>query len=72
MGEKPNLYEYCDEHGSISILKLKDWIYESIKNYRSQGIELKDVTEILPFLKFQDSCFYVPIEGEQQSSGFRI
>ncbi|WP_375604918.1 SMI1/KNR4 family protein [Flavobacterium davisii] len=62
MGEKTNFYEYSDEHGTKELVKLKEWIYEWIEKYRSEGIELSELKNILPFFNFQDTFFYVPIE----------
>ena len=62
MGEKTNFYEYLDEHGTKEMLKLRMWIYEWIDKYRSQGIGLNEIKNILPFFNFQDTFFYVDIE----------
>lgn len=62
MGEK-SIYREYDYHGTKDMLYLHEWIYEWIKRYREEGVELSRIKEILPFDKFQDTFFYVPIEA---------
>lgn len=62
MGEETSLYEYCDEHGTNEILKLREWLYEWVEKYREQGIALNEIKNVLPFFNFQDTFFYLTIE----------
>jgi hypothetical protein len=50
MGERTCLHEEWDEHG--------EWI----GRYRAEGLALSEIEDALPFLKFQDTFFYVPLE----------
>jgi hypothetical protein len=61
MGET-SIYTEYDYHGTRDMKYIRDWIYEWIERYRNEGIPLNELKEILPFDKFQDTFFYVPIE----------
>ncbi|MCJ1807594.1 MULTISPECIES: SMI1/KNR4 family protein [Flavobacterium] len=61
MGEK-TIYSEYDYHGTKDIKYIHEWIYEWIERYRNEGIQLGEIKSILPFDKFQDTFFYVPIE----------
>ncbi len=67
MGEKTNFYEYWDEHGTREILKLNSWLYEWINKYRSEGIQLEKIKDVLSFFNFQDTFFYIPIEAGNEN-----
>lgn len=66
MGEK-TIYDEYDYHGTKDMKYLHEWIYEWIDRYRSENIKLSMIGEILPFDKFQDTFFYVPIEEGNQN-----
>lgn len=61
MGEK-TIYEEYDYHGTKEIKYIHEWIYEWIERYKNEGIDLTELNMILPFDKFQDTFFYIPIE----------
>ncbi len=61
MGEK-TIYDEYDYHGTKDMKYIHDWIYEWIDRYKREGIKLSEIDKILPFDKFQDTFFYVPIE----------
>ena len=61
MGEK-TIYNEYDYHGTKDIMYIYDWINEWIDRYRNEGLDLSEIEKILPFDKFQDTFFYVPIE----------
>jgi hypothetical protein len=61
MGVKPIDKEY-NEHGTNDMKTLHEWIYEDIDEYRVQGYELNEISIILPFERFMDTYFFVPVE----------
>lgn len=61
MGEK-TIYEEYDYHGTKEIKYIHEWIYEWIERYKNEGVDLTELNTILPFDKFQDTFFYIPIE----------
>jgi len=66
MGEK-TIYRGFDYHGTKDMYELYDWIFELINDYRSKGIKIEEIKLALPFDKFQDTFFYVPIEQENEN-----
>jgi hypothetical protein len=62
MGERTCLHEEWDEHGTDGIVNLKEWLFDWIGRYRAEGLALSEIKDALPFLKFQDTFFYVPLE----------
>lgn len=65
MGEQTCLHVEWDEYGTQGMAKLKAWLYEWIAEYRAKGMPLKAIGEVLPFLNFQDTTFYVPLDGRE-------
>ena len=61
MGEK-TIYSEYDYHGTKNIIYIYEWINEWIERYRNEGVNLDQLKTILPFDKFQDTFFYIPIE----------
>jgi len=64
MGEK-TIYSEYDYHGTKDLIELHEWIFEWISRYRKEGIEIKEIEQIIPFDKFQDTFFYLPVDGSE-------
>lgn len=58
MGRNTNWYEYWDEHGTIDIVMLRNWISEWIKKCREERIPLIERKEILLFFNFKTLFLY--------------
>lgn len=61
MGRKPMDFEYY-KHGTNDMKLIYERMHEWIDEYRNKGFELNEIKTILPFSKFQDTFWYVPIE----------
>jgi hypothetical protein len=66
MGVKPMDNEYY-EQGTKDMKWLRASIYEDVEAYRSQGIELSEIGNILPFHFFLDTYFYVPVDYRNEN-----
>lgn len=66
-GESADLYSIWDYHGTKDLKYIKEWLYEWIERYRSEGMSLDEIKNVLPFFKWQDTFFYVPIEDGNEN-----
>lgn len=62
MGEKTVFPDY-DHHGTKEILYMHEWMYDWIHQYREEGLSLDQIEQVLPFFKWIDTFFYIPING---------
>lgn len=66
-GESAYLYSIWDYHGTNDIAYLYEWIHEWIVRYKEEGVDVSNISKVLPFFKWQDTFFYVPIEIELEN-----
>lgn len=58
MGEGPHNSE-SRHHGTREMKYMQDWLAEWVSCYRADDIPLTGMDNAIPFLKFQDTFFYV-------------
>lgn len=62
-GETCYLFNQHDSHGTKDIQELKEWLDQFIAGRRAEGVQLNEISNILPFLYWQDTFFFVPLES---------
>lgn len=57
---KPLLFFEWEYHGVDDMAEIHDLLYEWIDEYKSKGLNMDALANVIPFFKFQDTFFYIP------------